>query len=624
MGSVDDELRVRIAMLEKALEKERARANEERARADALEVERDRLREAHRRLQLDLELLRRRIFVAKAERVDTRQLELEFLQKQAALTELCARLGPALAPELSSQEPAPPPTGPQGAPKKTPTGRRDLRTLPMAEERIELLDPELEGKAERIGFEESVVLGWRKGGPVRFIEARAKYRTTTEQGTVAIVTTALSKRTFARSFAAPSLLAKILTDKYADGLPLYRQEERFAREGLPLDRGTMCRWAEDCGMTAGCVVLAMRKEAFATAFCIATDATGVAVQPEPSKTGERQPCRKGNFFVLLADRDHVLFEYVPRETSAAVATMFRGYSGYVQADAKSVYDILFRESESGDEDGQGADEVGCWAHCRRKFYEAAIAKDRVAREALFRIHLLFKNDRAWAQLPPAKRKVLRLQFTKPLVDDFFAWAALEYDKVKGQRGLLRSAFGYAVRQQQALCRFLDDGRLVLDNNRSERELRRIATFGSLCTSSSSTRNHEIPIGTRNATRATAQRSAAAQSFADLRPIKIDGLNLPRSVLDDLSCRQDARRDELSDGMAGDAELLCCLQHREASPILDGGFIARDARGSSVRCYPNRRPRFLLTSQQAHAVKRGGDVRVRPTSRHATNHAICFL
>jgi len=68
-------------------------------------------------------------------------------------------------------------------------------------------------------------------------------------------------------------------------------------------------------MTAGCVVLAMRKEAFETAFCIATDATGVAVQPEPSKTGERQACRKGHFFVLLADRDHVLFEYMPRETS---------------------------------------------------------------------------------------------------------------------------------------------------------------------------------------------------------------------------------------------------------------------------------------------------------------------
>lgn len=452
-------------MLEQALEKERARAA-------ALEKERDRLREAHRQLQLELELLRRRIFVAKAERVDTRQLELEFSQKQEELTKLCERLGAAVNPELATDTPPPTPAPPQGKPKTKPTGRRDLRTYPIPEERIELLDPELEGKAERIGFEETVVLGWRKGGPVRFLQARAKYRTTSDDGTVSIVTVALPKRTFGRSLAAPSLLAKILTDKYSDGLPLYRQEERFEREGLPLDRGTMCRWAEDCGMTAGGVVLAMRQEALETAFCIATDATGVAVQPEPSKTGERQPCHKGHFFVLLADRDHVLFEYMPRETSAAVAEMLRGYSGYVQADAKSVYDILFRQPEG--EDAEERQEVGCWAHCRRKFYEAAITKSPGSREALFRIHQLFKNEEQWAGLPPAKRKALRLQFTKPLVDDFFAWAEVEYALVKDQRGLVRTAFGYAVRQREALSRFLDDGRLRLDNNGSERELRRIA------------------------------------------------------------------------------------------------------------------------------------------------------
>jgi transposase len=475
-ASASEELRARIAMLEKALEQERARANEERARADAATAERDRLRAAYRQLQLDMELLRRRIFVAKAERVDTRQLELEFAKKQAALTALGEQLGPALAPELSSGEGAAGPTAPpaEQKTKHKPTGRRDLRALPIDEERLELFDPELEGKAERIGFEESVLLQWRKGGMVRVVVARAKYRVRTEPDTAEIVTTAMPKRTFARSFAAPSLLAKILTDKYCDGLPLYRQEERFARDGVPLDRGTMCRWVEDCGMTAGCVVLAMRQEAFETAFCIATDATGVAVQPEPSKTGQRQPCRKGHFFVLLADRDHVLFEYLPRETSAAVAEMFRGYSGYVQADAKSVYDILFREPGPIAEDGEGREEVGCWAHCRRKFYEAAIAKHSVAREALFRIHCLFRNEQPWAALPPAKRKALRLQFTKPLVDDFFAWATAEFAKVKDQRGLLRSAFGYAVRQREALSRFLDDGRLRLDNNGRVRELRRIA------------------------------------------------------------------------------------------------------------------------------------------------------
>ena len=94
-------------------------------------------------------------------------------------------------------------------------------------------------------------------------------------------------------------------------------------------------------MTAGCVVQAAKADAFATAFCISTDATGIGIQPEPQEGKSGQPCRRGHFFVMVADRDHVLFEYVPRETSAAVRELCRGYAGYVQADAKNTYDVLF-------------------------------------------------------------------------------------------------------------------------------------------------------------------------------------------------------------------------------------------------------------------------------------------
>jgi transposase len=482
-----DELSARVAVLEVELAAERSRAASERARAeteharaeteharaDKAVAEYDRLLKAYQQLLLDLQLLRRRIFVASAERVDTQQLEMEFASKQSQLEGLAAQLG-AVPPDPASGTSSPPPGPPKAPPKSKPKGRRNARSLPIPEERNEITDPALEGKAERVGFEESIQLGWRKGGPVRIVVARAKYRITTDEGTPTLVTAPMPRRTFARCLAAPSLLAKIVVDKYCDGLPLYRQEERFAREGLDLDRGTMCRWVEDVGMTSGCVVLAMKKEAL-TAFCIATDATGVAIQPEPSPTKARQPCRRGHFFVMLADRDHVLFEYVPRETSAAVDEMFRGYSGYVQADAKSVYDVLFRQPEPGAGDEQVVrHEVGCWSHARRKFYEAAIGKEPVAREALWRIHRLFEFERAWSDAPPAKRKALRDQFSRPLVDAFFIWAEAEYQKVKDQRGLLRSAFGYAVRQKSALRAFLDDGRLRLENNASERELRRVA------------------------------------------------------------------------------------------------------------------------------------------------------
>jgi transposase len=521
--ATSEELRARLVAAEAALAAEHARAETERARADKLAADHERLLAAYQQLQFELKLLRRRIFVASAERVDTQQLEMEFASKQAELAGLAAQLGtaapePEAAPTPSEDTPPPAPAAPPDKPKAKPKGRRDVGALPLPEERHELLDPALEGKAERIGFEESYQLGWRKAGPVRIVIARAKYRTTTDEGTATIATTPMPKRTFARCLAAPSLLAKIAVDKYCDGLPLHRQEQRFARDGLDLDRGTMCRWMEDVGMTVGCVALAAKKEAFETAFCISTDATGICIQPEPSATKARQPCRRGHFFVMVADRDHVLFEYVPRETSPAVRELFRGYSGYVQADAKNTYDVLFHTPDPalGGDGSEVRHEVGCWSHARRRFYEAAIGKDRIAREGLWRIHTLFELEEGWKDEPPAKRKALREQHSRPLLDAFFAWAEVEYAKVKDTRGLLRSALGYVVRQKGALRRFLDDGRLRLDNNVSERELRAVAVG----------RNAWLFVGSDDHAQAT------ANLFTLIASCKLHGLD-PEAYLRDL-------------------------------------------------------------------------------------------
>ena len=114
------------------------------------------------------------------------------------------------------------------------------------------------------------------------------------------------------------------------------------------------------------------------------------------------------------------------------------------------------------------------SHARRKYWEAAIAHCAVSREALVRIQRIFENEEKWKDLPPEHLKALRDERTRPLIDAFFVWATAEYAKVKDTRGLLRSALGYTVRQREALCRFLEDGRLGLSNNASERELRRIA------------------------------------------------------------------------------------------------------------------------------------------------------
>jgi transposase len=462
----------RIAILESELSGAAARIVE-------IEHERDELRAAYDRLWIELELMRRRIFIAKAERVDTTQLELEFKDKLAELDRLAGTIADG-ADELTDRN----------GTRPKPKGRRNLRQIKMLEERFEMPDPEMEalvaeGKAERLGaFEESSKIAWQRGGPRRLVLARVKYRMPDAEDespeTTTIVTAKMPPQMFPRAIATVSLIAHIAVDKYCDGLPLHRQEDRFARLGVPIDRGTMCRWMEHAGATCGATVIeAMRKDAMANAFCISTDATGVMVQPLRDTQKRRQPCRRGHYFVQIADRDHVFFEYTPKETSAAVGEMFKGFSGYVQADAKSVYDILFRPPPEDPPDDGAADlaertEVGCLSHARTKLWEATIAKSAVAREGLARLRRVFQLERRWKNVPHVQKKALRQAHARPHLEAFFAWAEVEFAKVKDQRGLLRTALGYCVRHKAALMRYLDDGRLEPTNNSSERQLRRIA------------------------------------------------------------------------------------------------------------------------------------------------------
>lgn len=482
----------RIAELELRLASERAsyelRLASERAtyeeRIAQLERERDVLRQSHARLREELELLKKRLFVAKAERVDTEQLELEFADKMRELDRIANTLGlgkdSAGDTPASDASPDPARTPPE---KPKPKGRRNLRELPLEAEPVVISDPALEalvaeGKVVRHGFEETVRIKRKRGGLRRVIVRRVKYRATDtvneETGALAVYTAAAPSTLFERSIATPSLVAWVVARKIYAGMPLFRIEDELGREGVSIDRGSMSRWLEHAGATLGAsIVHAMREHAMRTAFCIATDATGVAIQPVRTHEKQRRPCKKGHFLVLVADRDHIIFEYLERETSAAIAEIFRGYEGYVQADAKSVFDVLFEKGRVRDDDAARL-EVGCWSHARRKFWEATADKSAVAREGLARIGRIFELDATWRGKSPAEIKQRRDAHLRPHVEAFFEWVQSEHRDGDLPRGSLRSALGYAQRQKVALMRFLDDGRLVLENNRSERALRSVA------------------------------------------------------------------------------------------------------------------------------------------------------
>ena len=464
----------RIAELERALTSTTENLSKTNAALVSVTAERDKLRRAYEQLKAQLELLRRRIFLAKAERIDTKQLELEFAATQAKLVKLATELGDAdasilpltISPSDSSGRPA----------RAKPKGRRNLADLDIPEERVEIDDPSLEGIAERIGFEESFHAGYRRGGPIRIVKARVVYKKPSmSDAEPEIVTAPNPKELYERGMLAPALIAHILTKKFRWGMPFHRLALELESEGLDLDDSTMGRYAEHVGASLGAIVDAYAKEAKETAFCLSTDATGVAIQPVSIADGKRQACKKGHFFVVLADKDHVFFEYQPKHTSDAVCSMFKGFKGYIQADAHCIYDALFR----GDAVAEGEkppEEVACWSHARRRFWEAAVTlKDPAAREGLLRIRALFKLEEDWASLPPKQRHERRQRVSRPMLEDFFAWAGGVFERVRDIRGPLASAFGYAIRQRDALCRFLDDGRLRLENNASERELRSIAT-----------------------------------------------------------------------------------------------------------------------------------------------------
>lgn len=470
-----------------------------------LEQERDTLRTSYELALQELELLKRRLFIAKAERVDTTQLQLEFAEKLERVERLAGTLGIAVgdartaaageSDQLDEADEADESKAKAkdgklrgGRTRNRGTGRRDLRELPLPEERVELTDPHLEqlvaeGKVVRHGFEDSYKLAYKRGGKVRLRIARVRYKTVDADGDTDVITTAMPAQVLpASAMAAPSMSAHVIMENLGKGLPLFRLEDTFARDGVPIDRGTLSRWKKAVGdAMATTVVAAMAQHARATAFCISTDATGVCVQPMPNEKRARQPCKKGHFLVQIADSDHILFDYLERETSKNISAVFRGYTGYVQADAKNVFDVLFCDAEQVrsahpdiEPDGCERSEVGCWYHLRRKFWEATVAKDPVAREGLARIGRIFELDGSWSKKPPSEIKRLRQRHLRLHVTEFLDWVDDHYAVVKDQRGYLRTALGYARNQRDALQCFLDDGRLVMDNSRSERAIKQVA------------------------------------------------------------------------------------------------------------------------------------------------------
>ncbi|NJN64461.1 MAG: IS66 family transposase, partial [Acidobacteria bacterium] len=425
-------------------------------RVSKAEEERDRYRRLYHEALERCRMLERGILGKKSERMpaDDSQLSLQVLGTM--LREFEAELEDPPEPEAAEPQQIAAHT------RRKSTGRQVLpEHLPRVE--IEVIPDEVQREGldafERIGEEVAEVLEHRPSSMVVVVIRRPKFvRKDRERN---VETTVLQSEPadlpIERGMAGPGLLADTIVRRWADHLPLNRLEKIYEREGVHLARSTVCGWHERLAELLRPLIDAMWADAMASPY-LCTDATGVLVQA-------LEKCRHGNFWVVVAPEKHVLFRYSAKHDKEAVQRNLGTYEGYLVADAHAVYDHLYV--------GGKITEVACWAHTRRYFFKAMLSEPELARQGLVLIGQLFRHERELADKPAKQRKKARQAKSKPVVEAFFRWCEQQMLVALDDTPLAKG-LGYALNQRVALTRFLDDGRLPLDNNISERELRREA------------------------------------------------------------------------------------------------------------------------------------------------------
>ncbi len=277
-----------------------------------------------------------------------------------------------------------------------------------------------------------------------------------------------------KSMASPSLLAHIVVSKYCDALPLYRQSGIFGRADIDMSRTTMATWMMKLGEHVQPIINLMRDELLSgdIAHC---DETRVQVLKENGKKAQSQSYmwvqRNGS-----SEHPVILFDYDPTRGGDVPKNLFEGFSGWLHVDGYGGYDPLFRENGK-------IIRVGCMAHCRRKFDEAIKAQSRgkkksakqkkgatKAHQGFAFIRKLYKIEKDVRGQSAEMREAARQELAVPILADLKAWLG----KTKSQvppRSLTGQAIAYMLSQWASLDRYVEDGRLEIDNNRVENAIR---------------------------------------------------------------------------------------------------------------------------------------------------------
>jgi transposase len=266
-------------------------------------------------------------------------------------------------------------------------------------------------------------------------------------------------RPIARGIAGPGLIAQILVAKFGDHLPLYRQEDFFTRHGLHIPRSTLCDWVQAAAELLR-PLYQRQKELVLQSPVLWTDDTPVTVL-----SGGQEGSRQGRFWAYIAtEHPYTVYDFTESRARDGPADFLSGFAGYLHADAYAGYDQIYLGSNNS------IHEVACWAHARRKFFDARSSSPRDAHQILEWIRQLYDVEERTRELSADARREVRAREAEPVLDRLGARVA-ELEKRALPKSALAKAVWYTSNQWQALRRYTEDGRLTIDNNVSERTLR---------------------------------------------------------------------------------------------------------------------------------------------------------
>jgi transposase len=282
-----------------------------------------------------------------------------------------------------------------------------------------------------------------------------------------IVQIAAPARPIERGLAGAGLLAHVLVAKYADHLPLYRQAQIYAREGVELERSTMAEWVGGCFRLLEPLVEALAR------YVVAADKLHADDTPVPVLDPGRGRTKTGRLWTYVRDdrpaacteAPAVLFRYAPDRKGERPREHLKSFSGILQADAYAGFGHLY---------GERIREAACWAHARRAFYELHQATNSpIAAEALERIGALYAIEAEIRGRPPAERTAIRQARAGPLLESLREWLGHTLSRLS-KKSELAKAIGYVLTRWTALARYRDNGQIEIDNNTAERALRVVA------------------------------------------------------------------------------------------------------------------------------------------------------